>query len=77
MGKSEAAIRYYSRALDLDPKQVLALLGRGKAREEAGESGTAIEDYSAALTRGPTLWEALGSRGVLHYEAGRLKDSSR
>ena len=56
---------------------LLALLGRGKAYEEAsGQRDAAIaDDYSAVLTLDGTLWEALASRGVLFYEAGCHQES--
>lgn len=43
------AIADYSRAIDLDPNDVLTFMNRGSARVEMGDYGNALDDYSVAL----------------------------
>lgn len=48
-GRLQKAIRDYSRALELQPGDVLSLSGRGQVLAEAGEHGKAMEDLNLAL----------------------------
>ena len=69
------AVRAFSRSLDLDPRQALALTGRAQALEALGRLDEAIGDYSAALEVDPRQPMVLANRAVLHYEQGRLDDA--
>jgi Tfp pilus assembly protein PilF len=52
-GDLTAAITLYSTAIDLDPRHVAALIGRGVARKESREYEAAIADYTRALQLSP------------------------
>jgi tetratricopeptide (TPR) repeat protein len=69
------AVGAFSRSLDLDPRQALALTGRAQALEAIGHLDEAIGDYSAALEVDPRQPMVLANRAVLHYEQGRLDDA--
>jgi tetratricopeptide (TPR) repeat protein len=69
MERHEQAVDAYSRTIDLQPNQLLALLGRAQAHEALGDRDAAIADYSSALVCDPTQWEALANRAALYYEA--------
>ena len=49
LGNGVQALAAFDRALSLDPKDELALLGRGVAFVEIGEEGQAIAAYRKAL----------------------------
>jgi tetratricopeptide (TPR) repeat protein len=48
-GRFQEAIRDYSRTLELEPSEIMALSGRGQVLAETGESGRAIGDLDLAL----------------------------
>jgi tetratricopeptide (TPR) repeat protein len=69
------AVRAYSRALDLEPGQPLALMGRADSHQELGMLELACADYTAALAAAPESWDCLANRAVVLYGLGRLEES--
>lgn len=50
MGELQEAIEGYSKALELDPQNILARSGRGQVRAESREFGPALEDLDFAIS---------------------------
>jgi serine/threonine protein kinase len=53
IGRLDDAINFYSRAINLDKKSVLALAYRGAIRARRGEEASAREDWKAAVASDP------------------------
>ncbi len=68
----DEAIAFFSRALELDPKDHLAYNNRGVAYKKKGLYDKAIEDYNRALDLKSDYPFALVNRGVARYEKGDL-----
>ena len=54
-GQLSEAIRDYSRALELNPTDILSLTGRGQIFAEIGENGKAMDDLNLALNHLKTI----------------------
>jgi Flp pilus assembly protein TadD len=59
-----AQIRYFTRAIELDPKDADALAARGRAHVATGETRLARADLTAALALAPETSDWYGDRGL-------------
>jgi Tfp pilus assembly protein PilF len=65
--KVEDALASFSKALQLDPKSVTALINRGNAFCKQGSYENAIADYSEAIRLDPKNGKAYNNRAVAHW----------
>ncbi|HIA51630.1 MAG TPA: tetratricopeptide repeat protein [Candidatus Melainabacteria bacterium] len=70
-GKFEEAIAHYTKAVELNPKSISALLNRSTAYETIGEHKKALADLSALLAISPNYVVAYVNRAWSH---GRHKE---
>jgi len=76
--RPEEALPLYGEALELDPANVEALLGRAGALRGLGRSDPALTDCDAALRLAPDSVPALLLRGaILRDDLGRIDDAVR
>lgn len=68
----DVALHYYSKAIELDPQKVEALVNRGNIHDEQQRPGKASEDYERALSIAPYDANARYNRGVLYERLGIL-----
>src|SRR5260370_6319434 len=67
-GEMDRALADYDRAIELDPMDADAHVGRGRAHYQKKDYAAAIADYDAALRLAPGDVEALAERGDAHDE---------
>jgi len=72
-GKHDEAIKAYTQALEIDPKNVEACVGRGNAKEAKGDLEGALADYERALKIDPKNASALFSRAGVRVAKGDLE----
>lgn len=65
-----AALAALGRALDLNPRLLLARVARADCHDRLGQAGAALADYDAALDTDPTHVAARANRAILRFEAG-------
>jgi tetratricopeptide (TPR) repeat protein len=65
----DAAIRDYTKAIELDPESTLAYRGRGGAHARKGDYDAAIKDLGKAFTLDPR-YEDVGGRGLAYGQKG-------
>ena len=75
MGKPEAALRFYFRALALDPRRVVSLANAGKLLLELRRPGEALDAFEAATALEPGDADAWNGRAGALRELGRLEES--
>ena len=75
MGKREAAVRFYRRALLLDPHNAVAHANVGKLLVELRRPVEALEAFDAVIALNPVDADAWNSRAGALRELGRLEDS--
>ncbi len=66
----KGAAAQFSKAIDISPGFADAYVGRGKARQAAGQTEAAIADFGKAIAIDPTLELAYTSRGTLRRSRG-------
>jgi tetratricopeptide (TPR) repeat protein len=71
----DKAIEAYSKALELDPDNVLFLNVRGWAYESKGQDDQALADYNAALQKRPNFGAPYNNRGTLYLRKGALQSA--
>ena len=76
-GKPEPAMRFYRRALELDPSLVVAHVNFGKLLFGAGRFPEALASFSAATALAPSDPDAWCSRAGALRELGRLEESAQ
>lgn len=69
----EAAIRHFTRAIQLDPRMVNAWFSRGWAYGQLGDPEQEISDLSQCIRLVPDYAEAYCNRGAAHAKLARLK----
>src|SRR5271170_5624551 len=75
LGKNNAALRNYDRALAIRPKFADALNNRGNTLQNSGRFGEALESYQRALEIRPDYPEALNNRGNTLQELARFDEA--
>lgn len=71
------ALRYLSRAIDIDPNRAEYYLYRGWAANDAGQPGVAQESLTKALELDKSLADAYWQMGVLLRKQGAVVDAVR
>jgi tetratricopeptide (TPR) repeat protein len=71
-GSHELAIKAYTQALAVDPKNVAAFVNRGVAKEASGQFESALADYDRALKIDPKNSKGLFSRANARIAKGDL-----
>ncbi|MGC1299159.1 MAG: tetratricopeptide repeat protein, partial [Alloacidobacterium sp.] len=66
-------IRFYDKAIRLDPGYAFAHYNRGLARKAEGDVEGALADYDEAIQLNPDDADFYNARGVARYENGDLK----
>jgi len=69
-GDFQGAAAQFTKAIDIFPEYADAYLGRGKARQAAGQSDAALADFERAIAINPTLELAYISRGTITRSQG-------
>ena len=67
LGKYEAAVADYDKAIELDPKQCDVFCRRGNAKYYLGNYEAAIADYDRAIELDPKDAFAFGCRGLVNF----------
>jgi tetratricopeptide (TPR) repeat protein len=72
LGRPKEALEDFEKALNLNPRYVLALVNRGKTYVALRKYDLAFKDYDMAVEFEPTNDFPLFWRGVLYYSTGKL-----
>lgn len=66
-GDTEDALKYFSRAIQINPNYSPAYFYRGYLYDVIGEFDLAISSYSAAISKNPNDYASLFNRGLLYF----------
>ncbi|MFC1836866.1 tetratricopeptide repeat protein [Thermodesulfobacteriota bacterium] len=69
----DKAIDFFTRAIEVKPKDARYYNDRGVALRRSGKLGEALEDYSKALAIQPNYVNALNNRGVIYLKQGEFE----
>lgn len=72
-GNYQEAIDTYTRAINLDPKNAAAYLGRAAAYGEMGRFDKSIDDFNSAVALRPTDSEIYVDRGLMFELSGNYQ----
>ena len=75
LGRNNAALDNYDRALAVRPDDAEALYNRGNTLHKLGRLEQALESYERALAVGADFAEALNNRGVVLQKLGRFEEA--
>jgi lipoprotein NlpI len=75
--KHPEAIAAYTRALELDPKYLIAADRRGGERFKLGQIQQSIDDFNAYLKANPKAEPAHWRRGISFYYAGKYAEGAK
>ena len=67
----EAAVKHYTRSIQLDPNQITAYNNRGLAYSNLRDYNNAINDFDRAVEINPTYPDAYHNRGVVYIRLGK------
>lgn len=70
-GQHDQAIRDYTKALEINPKHVVAYFNRGNSYCEKGQYDRAINDFTKAFEINPKYGEAYLNRGIAYAKKGQ------
>jgi tetratricopeptide (TPR) repeat protein len=73
----EQAILYYTKAIELSPKNAVAYYNRGDAYFQLKQYDKAIDDFTSAISIPPTDWMALDYRGLAYGTKGDTTNAIR
>jgi tetratricopeptide (TPR) repeat protein len=71
----DGAIFYFSKAIEINPKDAKAYNNRGLAYDKKGEHDLAISDYTKALEIDPGDGMAYDNRGAAYFEKGEYEQA--
>ena len=71
MGKYEAAIADYDKAIQLKPDEALAYANRGFVKSQISQLEAAIDDCNEAIRLDPDLVVAYNNRGIVKARLGQ------
>lgn len=74
-GNMQQAERYYSRALELNPKHIQALNNRGIMRGSLGDFNGSLQDFNNAISLKPDYAEAWYNRGIIQMQTGKNQEA--
>ena len=77
LGRLDAALADYDRALALEPDRALVLAGRAIVRYESGRLAEAAADLDRAVELDPEVPELYQNRAVALRDLGRLEEAAR
>ena len=66
-GQHDLSIKYFNKAIDLNPRYAEASNNRGNAYANKGQYDKAISDYTKAIDLNPRFAEAYYNRGVVYF----------
>ena len=75
LGRNNAALDNYNRAIALKSDDAQALYNRGNTLQKLGRFEQALESYQRALAVGPDFAEAFNNRGVALQKLGRSEEA--
>lgn len=74
-GRTDEATADFLRALDLDSRNVDALIGLGQSYEQAGARDLAEATFQKAIALRPNLWTSYKQLGLFYHRQGRYEDA--
>lgn len=74
-GKAEAAMDDFAIAIRINPRDLIALIGRGRAHLDRRAFDRAREDFTRAITINSAAWPALLMRGRAFGADGRYEEA--
>lgn len=74
-GDADLAIQEWSRAIELDPTNTMALTNRGTARGGKNDFDGALADFSAALAADPNYVDAYLNRANVYEKQGKITEA--
>ena len=74
--KSNAAIRHFNKAIELDPNYADAYNYRGEVYSYLEKYPEALADFSKAVTLNPKLGEAFQGRGTVYFKTSKFRTAS-
>lgn len=75
MGKHDLALQEYEHALQLNPRDVDALLGMAHAYESAGRFADAESAFKKAAAQRPDYWDGYNTLALFYDRRGRHQDA--
>lgn len=75
LGRSEEALLFYDRALQISPADATALCNKGVALDNLGKTDEALACYEEALRLNPLLAEAWTNKGIILDALRRTQES--
>ena len=72
---TDQAIKDYTKAIELDPRDTHAYYNRGNTYYKKGQYDQAIKEYTKAIELNPKLAEAYDDRGFAYFD--KLGDKNR
>ncbi|MCX7594258.1 MAG: tetratricopeptide repeat protein [Fischerella sp.] len=73
----QAALENYTKALEIDPKNINAFLWRGNAQAYLKEYEAAIDDYTQVIRLAPEEADAYMNRAVVYCTLGNRQEAER
>ncbi|MFB0561918.1 MAG: tetratricopeptide repeat protein [Candidatus Lokiarchaeia archaeon] len=74
-GEFEEAIKYYDKALEIDPQDIVAMANKGTALDQLGRYKEAIECFDKVLEINPKDVEALNNKGSSLIRLGKYDEA--
>src|SRR5204863_7216161 len=75
LGKHDLALQEFQKALDINPRDASALIGRADVYETMGRNSDAEANYQRAIALRPDYWEGYSVLGAFYARHKRVQDS--